>query len=129
MNAALIIIAASTVFALVLGIFARSHHKMSLEEWTVGGRHFGALLVFLLLGGEMTAIVSGTRTVRPSFIGRLYMIYTIGHSNHPIDRLVALLQQHHIEALADVRSNPYSRFNPQFNREKLQASLAARNSA
>src|ERR1700751_42517 len=53
MNAALIIIAASTVFALVLGIFARSHHKMSLEEWTVGGRHFGALLVFLLLGGEI----------------------------------------------------------------------------
>ena len=53
------------------------------------------------------------------------MIYTIGHSNHPIERLVALLQQHQIEALADVRSNPYSRFNPQFNREKLQASLAA----
>jgi SSS family solute:Na+ symporter len=53
MNAALIIIAASTVFALVLGIVARSHHKMSLEEWTVGGRHFGALLVFLLLGGEI----------------------------------------------------------------------------
>jgi len=53
------------------------------------------------------------------------MIYTIGHSNHPIERLVALLQQHHIQALADVRSNPYSRFNPQFNREKLQASLVA----
>jgi uncharacterized protein (DUF488 family) len=53
------------------------------------------------------------------------MIYTIGHSNHPIERMLALLQQHHIEALADVRSNPYSRFNPQFNRERLQASLAA----
>jgi uncharacterized protein (DUF488 family) len=53
------------------------------------------------------------------------MIYTIGHSNHPIERLVALLQQHQIEALADVRSNPYSRFNPQFNRERLQASLDA----
>lgn len=52
------------------------------------------------------------------------MIYTIGHSNHPIDRLLALLQQHQIDALADVRSNPYSRFNPQFNREKLQAALA-----
>jgi uncharacterized protein (DUF488 family) len=53
------------------------------------------------------------------------MIYTIGHSNHPIERWVALLQRHQVEALADVRSNPYSRFNPQFNREKLQASLAA----
>lgn len=52
------------------------------------------------------------------------MIYTIGHSNYPIEHFVALLQQHGIQALADVRSNPYSRFNPQFNREKLQASLA-----
>jgi uncharacterized protein (DUF488 family) len=53
------------------------------------------------------------------------MIYTIGHSKHPIERFVALLQQHGVDALADVRSTPYSRFNPQFNREKLQASLAA----
>jgi len=53
------------------------------------------------------------------------MIYTIGHSKHPIDHFVALLQQHAIGAVADVRSTPYSRFNPQFNREKLQASLAA----
>jgi uncharacterized protein (DUF488 family) len=49
------------------------------------------------------------------------MIYTIGHSKHPIDRFIALLQQHAIDALADVRSTPYSRFNPQFNKEKLQA--------
>ena len=53
------------------------------------------------------------------------MIYSIGHSNYPIERFIALLQQHGIQALADVRSNPYSRFNPQFNREKLQASLAS----
>jgi uncharacterized protein (DUF488 family) len=53
------------------------------------------------------------------------MIYTIGHSKHPIDRFVALLQQHGIDAVADVRSTPYSRFNPQFNKEKLQAALAA----
>lgn len=52
------------------------------------------------------------------------MIYTIGHSNYPIEHFIALLQQHGIQALADVRSNPYSRFNPQFNRAKLQASLA-----
>ncbi len=52
------------------------------------------------------------------------MIYTIGHSNHPIDRFIALLQQHGIDAVADVRSTPYSRFNPQFKKEKLQAALA-----
>ncbi|HVW69277.1 MAG TPA: DUF488 domain-containing protein [Steroidobacteraceae bacterium] len=53
------------------------------------------------------------------------MIYTIGHSNHPIERFAELLRQHGVNALADVRSTPYSRFNPQFNREKLQASLGA----
>lgn len=51
------------------------------------------------------------------------MIYTIGHSNHPIERFVALLQQHGIDAVADVRSTPYSRFNPQFSKEKLQSAL------
>jgi uncharacterized protein (DUF488 family) len=53
------------------------------------------------------------------------MIYTIGHSNHPIDRFIALVQRHGVEAIADVRSTPYSRFNPQFSKERLQAALAA----
>jgi uncharacterized protein (DUF488 family) len=52
------------------------------------------------------------------------MIYTVGHSNHSIERFLSLLQPHGITAVADVRSTPYSRFNPQFRREKLQASLA-----
>jgi len=52
------------------------------------------------------------------------MIYTVGHSNHPIERFLGLLQPHGITAVADVRSTPYSRFNPQFRREKLQAALA-----
>ncbi len=52
------------------------------------------------------------------------MLYTIGHSNHPIERFLGLLQPHGITAVADVRSTPYSRFNPQYRREKLQAALA-----
>ena len=50
-------------------------------------------------------------------------LYTIGHSTHPIDTFVGLLQAHAIEAVADVRSAPYSRYNPQYNRENLKASL------
>ena len=46
-------------------------------------------------------------------------IYTIGHSNHAIERLGELLRRHGVTAVADVRSTPYSRFNPQFNRETL----------
>jgi uncharacterized protein (DUF488 family) len=50
-------------------------------------------------------------------------VFTIGHSNHPFDKFLALLKQHNIVAVADVRSAPYSRRNPQYNRNKLQASL------
>jgi uncharacterized protein (DUF488 family) len=50
-------------------------------------------------------------------------VYTIGHSTHALEKLIGLLQQHHVNALADVRSKPYSRMNPQFNRETLKSSL------
>jgi uncharacterized protein (DUF488 family) len=50
-------------------------------------------------------------------------IFTIGHSTHPAKKLIQLLRLHEISAVADVRSQPYSRVNPQFNRESLQAEL------
>ena len=52
-------------------------------------------------------------------------IWTIGHSNLGIDRFVGLLKAAEIEAAADVRSSPWSRHNPQFNREPLKDSLKA----
>ncbi|HTI98943.1 MAG TPA: DUF488 domain-containing protein, partial [Dongiaceae bacterium] len=36
---------------------------------------------------------------------------------------MALLKQHSIQAIADVRSSPYSQYNPHFNRELLQKAL------
>jgi uncharacterized protein (DUF488 family) len=51
-------------------------------------------------------------------------IYTIGHSHVSIERFLALLALHRIDTLTDVRSQPYSRFAPQFNRQVLHASLA-----
>lgn len=50
-------------------------------------------------------------------------VFTVGHSNHSLEEFVALLQQHGVSAVADVRSAPYSRFHPQFNREPLKAAL------
>jgi uncharacterized protein (DUF488 family) len=50
-------------------------------------------------------------------------VSTIGHSNHPIGAFIALLRTHKIEALADVRSFPGSRRNPQFNQASLRQSL------
>jgi uncharacterized protein (DUF488 family) len=46
-------------------------------------------------------------------------IYTVGHSSHGAEDFVALLRQHGIELLVDVRSSPYSRYVPQANRETL----------
>jgi uncharacterized protein (DUF488 family) len=53
------------------------------------------------------------------------VIYTAGHSTRPIDTFVALLAAHHVTLLADVRTVPRSRHNPQFNAEALAASLQA----
>jgi uncharacterized protein (DUF488 family) len=52
-------------------------------------------------------------------------IYTIGHSTHSREYFVELLKRHSITAVCDVRSKPYSRMNPQFNRESLKETLAS----
>jgi uncharacterized protein (DUF488 family) len=46
-------------------------------------------------------------------------LFTVGHSNHPIAHFLALLRQHGVEVVADVRSRPYSRFVPHFGKERL----------
>ncbi len=50
-------------------------------------------------------------------------IFTIGHSNHALEQFLALLSRHGVTAVADVRSAPYSRFCPHFNRDALTATL------
>lgn len=47
-------------------------------------------------------------------------ILTIGHSTHPVEKFLELLGKNGVTALCDVRSAPYSRMNPQFNRETLR---------
>ncbi|MBL6761250.1 MAG: DUF488 domain-containing protein [PS1 clade bacterium] len=50
-------------------------------------------------------------------------IATIGHSNHSIEDFLLLLKGNKIDAVADVRSNPYSKYASQFSRENLKDSL------
>ena len=50
-------------------------------------------------------------------------LYTIGHSDHSISEFVGLLRQHGIALVVDVRSQPYSRWTHQFNRELLARDL------
>jgi uncharacterized protein (DUF488 family) len=50
-------------------------------------------------------------------------VYTVGHSSHSYEEFVRLLTTHNIEVLVDIRSSPYSRYAPQFDREILRGSL------
>jgi len=53
MNSALLIILATIVFSAAVGIIAGRKVKMNLENWTVGGRRFGVVLIWLLMAGEI----------------------------------------------------------------------------
>ena len=53
-------------------------------------------------------------------------LFTVGHSNQTLPELIALLQSHGVNAIADVRSIPFSRRLPQFNRPELEAELPKR---
>lgn len=57
------------------------------------------------------------------------ILYTIGHSSHKTGEFLSLLTQHAIEAVADVRSVPYSRYNPQYKQKELKESLKTSNIA
>ena len=50
-------------------------------------------------------------------------IYTIGHSNHEIGTFLNLLRDTNIDMIVDVRSAPFSKMYPHFNRETLESSL------
>src|SRR5689334_18571307 len=52
------------------------------------------------------------------------VIMTIGHSTRPLDEFIETLKSHCVELVADVRTIPRSRHNPQFNRESLPDELA-----
>ena len=52
-------------------------------------------------------------------------VLTVGHSNHSFEDFAALLRRHRVTVVADVRSVPYSRRHPQFNRRAIESSLAA----
>jgi hypothetical protein len=50
--------------------------------------------------------------------------YTIGYGNYPIDLFIHFLQQVGIDTIVDVRSSPYSQYNPYYNRDNLEKYLS-----
>jgi uncharacterized protein (DUF488 family) len=50
-------------------------------------------------------------------------LFTIGHSNHTLDKFTRLLEDNGVTLLVDVRSTPYSRYHSQFNKESERVLL------
>src|SRR5574337_946716 len=53
------------------------------------------------------------------------VVLTIGHSTRPLDEFIGLLRAHGVTHVADVRTVPRSRSNPQYDRGALPGALAA----
>jgi len=60
-----------------------------------------------------------------SFSESSRLVLTIGHSTHPLDDFIRILEAHGVRKLVDVRTVPRSRHNPQFNRDTLPDDLTA----
>lgn len=71
--AALVVLGIVFVCAIALGILARRGHAMTLEQWSVGGRGFGGVLVFVLMAGE----ISGFLVLPPAGMSSTWFISTV----------------------------------------------------
>ena len=50
-------------------------------------------------------------------------IYTIGHSNYPVEWLIQMLRNYNIDTVVDIRGTPYSKYNIQYNKEVIEKTL------
>lgn len=50
-------------------------------------------------------------------------IYTIGHSNYPMERLIDMLRHYDINCVVDIRGTPYSKYNVQYDKEDFRETL------
>jgi len=60
----------------------------------------------------------------PAGVALQTTVFTVGHSDHSLEAFLRLLRQHDIQAVADVRSSPYSRHVPHFNKESISSFLS-----
>ncbi len=50
-------------------------------------------------------------------------IFTIGHSNYTVERLIDMMRHYHIDCVVDIRGTPYSKYNIQFDKETIKETL------
>ena len=51
-------------------------------------------------------------------------IYTVGHSNYTVERLIDMLKHYNINCVVDIRGTPYSKYNIQFDKETIRYTLS-----
>lgn len=83
--------------------------------WLANFKPLEEILIHAAASPRYNAGMSGERNERT--------IFTIGHSNHPTDVFISLLNGAKVGAVADVRSIPYSKRHPQFRKDALAANL------
>ena len=71
----------------------------------------------------MVRDISKLNTVEAARRQHPAVVLTVGHSTRAQDDFIALLQAHGVKQLADVRTIPQSRHNPQFNRDRIASAL------
>lgn len=50
-------------------------------------------------------------------------IFTIGHSNYKMEKLIDMLRYYNINCVVDIRGTPYSKYNVQYNKETIKDTL------
>lgn len=50
-------------------------------------------------------------------------IFTIGHSNYPVEKLIDMLRYYDINCVVDIRGTPYSKYNVQYNKDTIKNTL------
>ena len=73
---------------------------------------------------DQAAAVAIGQILRESWRSGLSPLHTIGYSRLTVAEVASLLHRQDVNVLVDIRSKPYSRFNPDFSRERLQKKLA-----
>jgi SSS family solute:Na+ symporter len=105
---ALAIISGIVAVGSLIGFLARFHHKMDLEQWTVGGRGFGLVLVWLLMAGEIFTTFTFFGASGWAYSRGAPVLYILGYS--PLIYVVSFYilppiwevgRKHHLQTQAD----------------------------
>jgi len=54
---------------------------------------------------------------------KIMEIFTMGHSNYTVEKLIHMLRHYNIDCVVDIRGTPYSKYNIQFDKEIIRQNL------